>query len=260
MTIEGIRNEPLKIDQSATFSVFKAKVLVPSNDPEFRDGEFLGSEFPLSVEMKIHPNNSGRIIINVPGLGGDIDGYNNKYGALANEMQREGLGSVVRTHGNSFAGYLPDTQVRLALELAISNAQAICGSQTPEIYLMGFSAGAGGIAAVAYEYPEVKKILLVAPSFDMPKDEVKTGLQKFKGEVVIVQGEEDDVVGPETGPECFQFATGASKKGIFMIPGCDHQFRGTENGQVMAKAPFYAFAEEGGKPSFPSPEGGLVLY
>lgn len=252
--------EACRLRNPDAYYTYKDKVLWPCYDAEVIDKKDLGKKFPLDIEMEIHPNQSGKIIINVPGYNGDINGYNNKYFVLANEMQRTNLGAVIRLNGGFFHGYLPNTQLKIALELATKNGQVICGNSTPEIYLMGFSAGAGSIAATAHEYPEVKKILLIAPSFDMPEDKVKEGLGKFKGEVVIVQGENDDIVGPETGPMCFQFATSAIKKEIFMISNCDHQFKGTKNGQIVAKAPFYAFLKDNERPSFPSPDGGLFLY
>ena len=229
------------------------------NDPDFENGNYLGQEFDCTIKSKIHPNKSGKIIINVPGFMGSIDGYNNKYETLANAMQNQNLGAVIRIRGHHFWGYLPDFQVRIALKLAIDNAIDICGKSNPDIYLMGFSAGAGSIAAIAHEYPQVKKILLVAPSFDMPIHLVQDGLEKFQGKVVILQGENDEIVSSKTGPMCFEMAK-TKEKEIFMIPNCDHQFKGTENGQIMSKAPFYTFSQDPNTLNFPSPQGGLILY
>jgi hypothetical protein len=66
-----------------------------------------------------------------------------------------------------------------------------------------------------------------------------------------------DAVGPEGGKKYERAFTNAAKKELVVISGCDHQFQGTRNGQIMAKAPLWAFA---GDTSFPSPEGGVVLY
>lgn len=84
-------------------------------------------------------------------------------------------------------------------------------------------------------------------------------LRFFKGEVYIMVGENDDVVTPEAGPLFYELAESASHRELFMIPNCDHQFRGTENGKIMSQAPFYAFTT-GQKPRFPDPHGGIVLY
>lgn len=231
----------------------------PSNDPEFRGGQFLGQECQLTIVIAVHPNTSGRIIVNYPGAGGDIDGYNNKYKTLATHMQARGLGAVVRTEGPSTAGYTVDTHLRKMIQHAQQNAQAISGSDTPELLLMGFSAGASAIAAAAHDYPAVSRILLMAPSGDAGQQAIEEGLAKFGGEVYIVIGKNDEVVGVNAGKIFHDAATGASHKELITIPNCDHQFRGGANGRIMSQAPFYAFVQ-GEKPSFPDPTGGITLY
>lgn len=222
-------------------------------------GQFLGKEFPARLDLAIHPNLSRRVIINVPGANGDIDGFEEKYKNLAHHIQSSDLGAVVRTDNNFIAGYLPDARLRAALQYTREHAWEICGEAKPEVMLMGFSAGASAIAAIAHEYPEVTKILLQAPSGDMPEKMIKDGLKKFKGDVVIVQGEKDEVVGPKAGKIFHDLATGASHKELIMVPDCDHQFRGEANGRIMSEAPFYAFTK-GVKPKFPDPQGGIKLY
>ncbi len=174
-------------------------------------------------------------------------------------MQTEELGAVVRTGNNIRVGYLPDINLRAALQYARSNAWVTCGEPAPEILLMGFSGGASAIAAVAHEYPEVSRILLYAPSGDMPEGMVREGLSKFSGEVCIVIGEQDEMVGPGAGKIFYDLATGAVRRELFTIPDCDHQFRGETNVRIMSEAPFYAFAK-GEKPVFPDPNGEIRLY
>jgi pimeloyl-ACP methyl ester carboxylesterase len=240
---------------------FEGTFSFPSNDEEFQGGKYLGKEFPVKVELAIHPNNSKRIIVNIPGIGGDIDGYADKYKNLARHMQENDLGAVVRTHGHGIAGYLPDLLPRAALQYIRENAFSICGEPEPDVFLMGFSAGASAVAGIASEYPEVKGILLYAPSGDMPEKKIKDSLKKFKGEVYVVQGEDDEIVGPEAGRTFHRLATGAKHKELFMIPDCSHQFIGEANGRIMSEAPFYAFAEKPtDKPVFPDPKGGIKLY
>ncbi len=241
---------------------FEGMFSFPSNDDEFNRGKYLGQEFPVKVELAVHPNNSKRVIINVPGVYGDISGYADKYKNLATHMQKSKLGAVVRTHGyHEIGGYLPDLYPRAALQYVRENAFSICGEPEPEVFMMGFSAGGGAIAAIAHEYPEVKGILLYAPAGDMPEKYVKQGLKKFRGNIIVVQGEDDEVVGPEAGRTFHRLATGASRKELFMIPNCSHQFIGEANGRIMSEAPFYAFAENASdRPNFPDPKGGIKLY
>ena len=128
--------------------------------------------------------------------------------------------------------------------------------------LMGFSAGASAIAGAAHHFPEVTKVLLYAPSGDMGQEAVRQGLRDFHGEVYIVIGAQDEVVGVEAGQLFYDLATGASHKELFTIPDCGHQFRGEANGRIMSQAPFYAFAADATdrSPQFPDPTGGIRLY
>lgn len=231
----------------------------PISDPYFRGGQLLGEEFSVKVDLAIHPNLSNRIIINMPGAFGDIDGYVEKYKNLANYMQLNNLGAIIRTDNIFIEGYLPDIKLRSAIKYAEEHALEICGEPKPEIMLMGFSAGASAIASIAYEFPEVSRILLYAPSGDMSEEMIKKGLKEFKGEVVIVQGDKDQVVGPQAGKIFYDLATGASNRELFMVANCDHQFKGEVNGRIMSEAPFYAFTKDS-KPKFPDPRGGIKLY
>lgn len=251
-TVEGVyKGKPIRI--------FRGEINARVNDPDFRNGQFVGQEAPVKVELAVHPNTSKRIIVNIPGALGDIDGFDEKYKKLAHYIQSSGLAGVVRTGNDFIAGFLPDLNLRNALEYSQAHAWEICGETKPEILLMGFSAGASAIAAVAHEYPQVSGILLYAPSGDMGERRCRTGLEQFKGNVHIVIGEKDDVVGPQAGKIFYDFATGAQHRELIYVPNCDHQFRGEVNGRIMSEAPFYAFAK-GDKPKFPDPSGGIKLY
>lgn len=234
-----------------------------ADDASFRDGEHLGEEFPLKVQLTIHPSNNGIIVINYPGANGDIDGYNEKYATLGNFLQQT-VGAVVRTDNHVKAGFNYDVSVRehlkAVIDYALSHAAEICGADANNavIYLMGFSAGAGAVAAVAHEYPQVKKILLMAPSGDAGEEAVTDGLKKYKGECHIVVGENDEIVGPQAGAVFASLATAASVVRNVVIPKCDHQFRGERNGRIMSAAPLWAFSDP--EAESPSPEKGVKLY
>lgn len=234
-----------------------------ADDSYLQDGKFVGQEFPLEVQLKIHPNKNGIVVINYPGCNGDIDGYNNKYGNLANYV-REKIGTVLRTDNPVYGGFEYKNSVqdnlRAIIDYALQNAPEISGINKDEltIYLMGFSAGASAIAAVAHEYPQVKKILLMAPSGDAGMKSITEGLSKYSGECNIVVGENDEIVGPEAGNRFAELATSASLIRNVLISNCDHQFRGETNGRIMSAAPLWAFSGIGGKS--PSPEDGIKLY
>ncbi len=220
------------------------------------DKEIFGDKLTYEQELAIHPLNNGKILINYPGSEGDIHGYNRKYETLANYIAGSALASVVRT-GNPYVGNW-DTSLRKMLDYALEHAHEICGSKNPEVYLMGFSAGAGSISTLAWEYPEVTKILLIAPAINVGADLVSRGLRQFTGEVYIVIGDSDEVVKPDAGELFFNFCDVASRKELVVVENCDHQFKGEKNGRILSQAPFYAFLDE--KPVFPDHASGIFLY
>lgn len=221
-----------------------------------------GQKRLLSTDIAIHPNSSGKIIINYPGFRGDREGFNDKHRKLAQYMQGENLGAVVRSKGPGFSdfdGFTDDVLLRKVLVYSLENAQSISGLQSPEVFLIGTSAGAGAAAAIAFEFKEVTRMLLMAPGANIGMHIVAKGLRRFTGEVFVVIGAKDENVGLRAGQHFYNLATAASKRELFVIPNCDHQFRGEQNGKYMSQAPFYAFAN-GTRPKFPDPEDGMVLY
>jgi dienelactone hydrolase len=142
-------------------------------------------------------------------------------------------------------------------EYCIRNSARLCGSDSPVIYLMGFSAGASATAAVAGLYPEVKKILLIAPSGDADATRRQQSMATFAGEVCVVIGAKDDVVYPEAAQFFADLATAAASVRVFTIPDCDHQFKGELNGRLMSSLPLLAFTDQ---ISEPCAERGIRLY
>ena len=218
--------------------------------------DLLGEKLKYEQELAIHPLKNRKILINYPGAEGDIHGYNRKYETLANHIVDSELAAVVRS-GNPYVGKW-DTSIRKMLDYVLEHSQEICGSKEPELYLMGFSAGAGSISTLAWEYPEVTKILLMAPAIGVGEDAVAKGLRQFTGEVYIVIGDSDEVVKPTAGEIFFNFCDVASRKELFVIEDCDHQFKEKKNGRILSHAPFYAFLDE--KPVFPDYDAGIFLY
>lgn len=224
-----------------------SRVLLPANETFKRD-----------LEIAVHPSSSGTIIVNFPGANGDIDGYNDKYKTLAYYMQAEGLGAVVRLSNKPPMGESVEEALKKTIEYSLEHSQEISGSKDPNLYVIGTSAGAGAAALIAHEYG-VRKLLLMAPAADPGARQVQEGLSRFRGEVYIVIGENDEIVGVASGRWFHAMSTSAIRRELFVIPNCDHQFRGEVNGRVMSQAPFYAFAV-GEKPKFPVSGRGIKLY
>jgi dienelactone hydrolase len=216
---------------------------------------------PLELGIAVHPNKNGIIVVNYPGITGDIDGYSNKYGKQADFVQEKGIGTVVRM-GNPYFRELPYPggmidNFKFILDYCLKNGKELSGEADPTLYLMGFSAGSSTIAAVASSYSAVEKILLMAPTGDAGQEAIKIGLNKFAGEVYVAIGDSDEIVGHQAGQAFYDLAKSAKVKKLEIIPDCGHQFIGEANGKIMSKAPLWAFA---GDTTFPSPDGGKILY
>lgn len=218
-----------------------------------------GITMDFELDVVIHPFSNGKIIINYPGADGSIDGYENKYVKLAEYIVDQKIGAVVRIPNTSSLGFGWDINLRETLAYVFEHSQEICGVDTPEIYLIGLSAGAGAIAMIAWEYPEVKKILLLEPAIIFSGDHGVEGIKNYEGEVTIVVGKGGNALGKEIGEKFYNYFEKAKNKEIIEIPNCDHQFTTETNGRIFSEAPIYAFSDES-KIKFPDPNGGIKLY
>lgn len=215
----------------------------------------------INLDIAIHSHQNGKIIINYPGITSDIDGYNNKYGQLADFIQENKIGTVIRM-GNKYFSNLPYPQgmidnFKSVIDYSLKNSEELSGIDSPELYLMGFSAGASTIAAVSGYYSEIEKILLMAPSGDAGIENCSSGLKNFYGEVYVAIGDNDEIVGTNAGKIFYDLAINAKHRQLKIIPNCGHQFIGETNGKIMSKAPLWAF---NGDKTFPNPKGGKKLY
>lgn len=215
---------------------------------------------PLPLPVAIHPLRAPRVVLILPGYDGAIDGYQDKYVKVAELLRQRGVGAVVRTGNHVVPGFGFEAtclaRLRGLLGEIARRAASLCDHARPELYLLGVSAGASAMAALGHEWPAVRKMLLVAPSADAGPERVEAGLAAFTGELFVVAGEEDEVVGdyPRALP---LLATRAARRELRLVPGCDHQFRGAQNGRIFSQAPLWAFL---GDEPFPDPRRGIHLY
>jgi len=211
---------------------------------------------PIEIPIGIHYLNNGKVMIHVPGYDERMDGYKDKYKTLAEFVQRKGLATVLRIDclgrlHHQLENTLPD-DLRAILNYSIKDSRQICGSDNPEIYLMGFSLGTSVVSEVAYEFPQVKRVLLMGTG-GLDSKSVE-GISRFSGEIYLVTGENDrHICDART---IYGAAVEASNRELVVIPNCDHHFRHETNDKIYSKAPFWAF---GGDTSFPNPEGGIRL-
>jgi len=211
----------------------------------------------VTIPLTLHPSCSNAILINSPGLGCSKDGENAQFKKIARHLQRSRIASVIRYQSSlgdfafnkiNMEALLMDN-LRAVVNYALNEAQSICGSDEPELFLAGHSAGASASATVAFEYPCISKMLLIAPSADIDPDIIRRGLSNYSGELYITLGEKDYVISPEVAHNFAEWATKAKSKKVVPIPDCDHDFSGEINGKILCEAYLWAFNGKLGYPS-----------
>ncbi len=213
----------------------------------------------FEVEVAVHKLKSNKIILIVPGVDGSVNGYKNKYVKLANYLVEQKIGAIVRMSNPYTFGFGWDLNLREVLKYVLENKENICGNNKPDIYIMGISAGAGTATMIAWEYPEIKKLLLMEPAWNVDPEEIKQNLPKFEGELYVVVGSGDEALGEEVGRRFIKYASKAKHKELHVIPNCDHHFSSNRNSKIFSQAPIYAFSQEKVF-QFPDYKEGIVLY
>jgi dienelactone hydrolase len=222
--------------------------------PDLNGREVFGKEVPVEVDLRVYPSSNGVIVINYPGAGDDIDGhmgryqgegYSHQFAVLGENLQRK-VGAVLMTDNNlRYAGFSQEeylkAHLRAVIGYALEHSEEIAGQpqDTTSLYLMGHSAGAGTIAAVAHESPQVRKILLLAPARNVGSEAIVQGLGSYTGECYTVVGENDEML--DTVRELAALATSASVSRTLVVPDCNHYFEGERNSRIIDEAPLWAF-------------------
>src|SRR5262249_15384275 len=211
------------------------------------------------VELAAHPATCARLVIISPGLNATRDGESRhftqahpfRYRHLAERLRSEGVAAVLRI-ANPPCGYYGDGQVavdRLArvLDYALAHAQALCGQRCPELCLLGFSAGAGAVAALAGDYPP-QPLLLIAPSGDVGPRRIIAGLKEYAGQLVLLVGEQDEVVGRDAACLFDEISPAARPKQVLFVPDCDHFFTRPDHDQLLEETSLRVFAGSNNAP------------
>jgi len=214
-----------------------------------------------NFHLGIHPLKSNVIIGIYPAAEEELSGTDIPYQKIASSLQENNIGAVVRCNVryDSAVNFYEfnDYFVRLFIDYILENSKEICGTSRPIIYLMGYSSGASGIASVASQYSAIKKMLLIAPSYDADKTVLQRSMNRYKGELYIVIGDNDEVVLPEQAAWFYELAKKSKIRKFVELVSCDHAFNGFHNKDIVSKAPFWAF---NGYEKFPHEEEMNKLY
>jgi len=227
---------------------------------------------PYEIPVSIYPADSDVIIVIAPGASEPKEGRKNRWATLGRHLQNLSVGTVV-----TYNPPQPDAQGKFPYEpysyqdaswnnivvesldyvigYSLEHAAEICRSDSPIVYLAGFSAGGSACGAIAPFYPEVRRILMIS-AYDSVGDYFYEGIGRFTGEIYMAYGADDPTAAFLAYSMRF-IAREATSLYSQEIPDCTHGFTGATNSKILSNAFTWAFA---GDQRFPSPEGGLFLY
>ena len=231
-----------------------------------------GQPVDYEIPLTAYPCDSGRLLIISPGSGELKDGRHDRWRKLAEHLRELGLCATV-----TYNTPRPDFQVQLEWEAysyrgaswnrilmesvchvadwSLQQAAELCGAESPEICMAGFSSGGSAVGAVAFRYPQVKQLLLLS-SYDSVGDPFYEGVTLFTGDIYMAYGAQDLPAGMlayvvSVGPLAARSLTGRP------VPDCDHRFSGPDNSRALVKAVYWALGHDD---TFPDPTGAPQLY
>jgi predicted esterase len=211
------------------------------------------------IQVTYHPTKTGKIIINIPGAGGTSEGYMDKYFNLACLIQEHNTASFVRIPNDRPQEYV--LTARVIINFCLENSLKICGTKTPEIWLMGFSVGGASVLSIAWEYPEITKVLVINPFINSPKirKEIEKNLPEYRQELFMVIGSEDTIIAPDTLKYLKKHSSNSRVVKSHEIPNCNHVLEGESNSKVLSQIPEYYFLGTYLTEDFPNEKGGTNL-
>jgi SAM-dependent methyltransferase len=207
------------------------------------------------IDIAVHTADTDTIVVLCPGACEPLAGTVTAYEQVADHILCAGLGAVIRyadpyDHAGQYQELVLEN-FRRVLAFAREHAAGICATHSPRILVMAYSSGAGAAAALAADYA-VDALLLVAPSFDVPRPILEPGFRRFTGDVRILIGDSDGIVLPQQAFWFYEQAAGARSREYVEVPCCSHNFGGPTNQAVFRDAPLWAFT--GDRPAgFPPP-------
>lgn len=183
-----------------------------------------------NIPLIVTYSDSDTVVINYPGRGGDISGFNDKYGKVA-AMVNKNHGHIVVQMGNrETAGDYAESvaqDLRDVIDWVKENLKP------KSIYLAGASAGASAICEVAHEYKQVEAVLLIAPSKNAEGWE---NICNFDKPIFILEGGDDEIVSsfPKDLHNWLRIKNQRCYRHV--CEGANHQFHGKECGICYSAA------------------------
>ena len=160
-----------------------------------------------------------RAFVIIVGMDGSLYGDENRYLKMAQKANA--------LHGYTIFGFcnpgsnwnLEDNGFSFIMNTVKNHMTESC-----EIYVFGFSAGASFTIFHAWEYPDIKRILVVNPPLMVNYHKIVEGIRQFKGISTLIIGEQDQSISFGKIIERDQKASGFSD--VIIYPKANHLFTG----------------------------------
>ncbi|MDB5177312.1 MAG: hypothetical protein JWN75_980 [Candidatus Saccharibacteria bacterium] len=196
-----------------------------------------GITVDCSLDVAIHKGGSNVVLLIIPGVDGSLDGYENKYLRIAESVFEKHKASVVRMSNPFITSYHWKSNVRRIFEFIEENKDLVSSHDELDIRIMAHSAGAAVIAQIAWEYPEVTRLLLINPATQLGIAKIHLGLNELQdvNTTILVGGDDPsfDVV---------QELSVIDNIRIVAIEGADHNFSSEHFPAFISSPETYLFS------------------
>lgn len=173
-----------------------------------------------SLDVAVHPAQSDTVLLIIPGVDGSVNGYEDKYIRIAEQVQDKHGVAVVRIANPFISSFHWESNPRRILDYITKNASIITGrSEAPRIKVMAHSAGASIVARIAHEYDNITDILLVNPAEKLGGEAMRSGLKNTNARTTAVFGSKDPSI-------AFAEHLKADGHTVHIVEGSDHYFSG----------------------------------
>lgn len=193
-----------------------------------------GTYFDDEVEIEVStiPGDSEIMLLIVPGIDGSIDGYNNKYKCIAEDINQKYGVTVIRM-SNPYN--LMKYHYRNLFEV-LDYIEQKYDMNKKKLYVMGHSLGAYMIGATAHIYDYIDKILLINIATGLERSELTNLQNRDRSKNIILIGEKDPSY--KNRDEYSKYAK------IHIVENADHHFSGDSFAEFINAADKYLFDGE----------------
>lgn len=188
--------------------------------------------FDCTVSVAEHLGSTKEALLIIPGIDGDIDGFQSKYLDIASNVRND-YGFTVFRMDNPYISHLHwESNIREVLKHILQE------NNIERLFIMAHSAGAWIISRIAWEYPEIEKLLLINPAVNIPNIDDYANLAKSGSKNTFLIGEKDRSV------QYSDHFNALDNSAVSVVAGADHHFSGEAFTIFMNSPHEYLFSSQ----------------